>query len=33
MQFADGLDADAVTAANEAAEQISSGDLDVNVGP
>jgi basic membrane protein A len=32
MQFADGLDADAVTAANEAAEQISSGDLDVNVG-
>jgi basic membrane protein A len=32
MQFDDGLDADAVAAANEAAEQISSGDLTVDVG-
>ncbi|MCB9007245.1 MAG: BMP family protein [Ardenticatenaceae bacterium] len=32
MQFEDSLDADAVAAANEAAEQISSGELTVDVG-
>jgi len=32
MQFDDGLDADAVAAANDAAEQIRAGDLTVNVG-